>query len=290
MSSCATQRQRAVSLCRERVSRQSPPDPGRFSATAQRNGCSGRACTTKVRRSARGACVARYYDPATGQFLSIDPAVAETDAPFNYAGDDPINEIDPSGLGGLLGSFSLFGYCVRYVTCSGSTPKAHIDQDIANVAAGVLNGITFGNGETIARWLGIECNANWNSVETTVGTIVGMGLDLGLGGEEDGAALLERLSASGAELDPVDAGGQLTRAGRALAKATEVFGPTSGAPAAINEAGQEALDDILTNPGTTVETMTGGRFAGGLKFVSPDGIGAVFSSDGTFQYFGRTSP
>jgi len=254
------------------------------------NRCSGRPRADAARLGEREVCVARYYDPSTGQFLSLDPDVSQTLAPFTYADDDPINEIDPSGLGGLLGSFSLFGYCVRYVTCSGSTPKAHIDQDIANVAAGVLNGITFGNGETIARWLGIECNANWNSVETTVGTIVGMGLDLGLGGEEDGAALLERLSASGAELDPVDAGGQLTRAGRALAKATEVFGPTSGAPAAINEAGQEALDDILTNPGTTVETMTGGRFAGGLKFVSPDGIGAVFSSDGTFQYFGRTSP
>ncbi len=36
--------------------------------------------------------------------------------------------------------------------------------------------------------------------------------------------------------------------------------------------------------------MQGGRFAGGLRFVSPDGIGAVFSPDGTFEYFGRTSP
>jgi RHS repeat-associated protein len=41
---------------------------------------------------------ARYYDPATGEFLSVDPAVAQTDAPFNYAGDDPVNGVDPSGL------------------------------------------------------------------------------------------------------------------------------------------------------------------------------------------------
>jgi hypothetical protein len=69
-----------------------------------------------------------------------------------------------------------------------------------------------------------------------------------------------------------------------------VFGPTSGDPSAINEAGQNALNEILTNSGTTVETMQGGRFAGELRFVSPDGIGAVFSPDGTFEYFGRVSP
>jgi hypothetical protein len=106
-------------------------------------------------------------------------------------------------------------------------------------------------------------------------------------GAEGGGTSLDELAASGAELDPADAGGQLTRAGRAYAKAGEVFGSTSGGPAAINEAGQNALEEILTNPNTTVETMQGGRFAGGLKFVSPDGIGVVYSPDGTLEYFGR---
>ena len=41
---------------------------------------------------------ARYYDPATGQFMSLDPDVAATNSPFDYAGDDPVNEGDPSGL------------------------------------------------------------------------------------------------------------------------------------------------------------------------------------------------
>ena len=40
---------------------------------------------------------ARYYDPTTGQFLSVDPDVAETDQPFAYADDDPVNEADPTG-------------------------------------------------------------------------------------------------------------------------------------------------------------------------------------------------
>ena len=57
-------------------------------------------CAVKVRWDAPGVCVARYYDPATGQFLSLDPDVAQTDAPFNYSGDDPVNEVDPNGLSG----------------------------------------------------------------------------------------------------------------------------------------------------------------------------------------------
>jgi RHS repeat-associated protein len=41
---------------------------------------------------------ARTYDPATGQFLSVDPLQAITRAPYNFAGDDPVNERDRTGL------------------------------------------------------------------------------------------------------------------------------------------------------------------------------------------------
>lgn len=67
---------------------------------------------------------ARYYDPATGQFMSLDPDVATTNSPFGYAGDDPVNVSDPTGdstlptqipglggtdLGIVLGISGLFG-------------------------------------------------------------------------------------------------------------------------------------------------------------------------------------
>jgi RHS repeat-associated protein len=41
---------------------------------------------------------ARFYDPATGQFLSSDPLEAVTGQPYSYGGDNPLNLIDPSGL------------------------------------------------------------------------------------------------------------------------------------------------------------------------------------------------
>jgi RHS repeat-associated protein len=41
---------------------------------------------------------ARTYDPVTGQFLSADPALQTSGAPYGYAGDNPLNAADPTGL------------------------------------------------------------------------------------------------------------------------------------------------------------------------------------------------
>jgi RHS repeat-associated protein len=41
--------------------------------------------------------IGRYYDPATGQFLSVDPDVAGTGEPYTFAGSDPVNGSDPTG-------------------------------------------------------------------------------------------------------------------------------------------------------------------------------------------------
>src|SRR5271157_2426065 len=41
--------------------------------------------------------VGRYYDPANGQFLSVDPEIQQTLEAYLYTGDDPVNGIDPSG-------------------------------------------------------------------------------------------------------------------------------------------------------------------------------------------------
>jgi RHS repeat-associated protein len=40
----------------------------------------------------------RYYDPAVGQFISVDPDVGETGQLYAFTGDDPVNKTDPMGL------------------------------------------------------------------------------------------------------------------------------------------------------------------------------------------------
>ncbi len=47
----------------------------------------------------------RYYDPATGQFTSLDPLVDQTLQPYAYTAGDPVSQTDPTGLdGGDAGS------------------------------------------------------------------------------------------------------------------------------------------------------------------------------------------
>ncbi|MGD0442223.1 MAG: RHS repeat-associated core domain-containing protein [Acidimicrobiales bacterium] len=48
--------------------------------------------------SVRHDGVGRYYDPHTGQFLSVDPLVDETEQAYAYAGGDPVNLSDQLGL------------------------------------------------------------------------------------------------------------------------------------------------------------------------------------------------
>jgi RHS repeat-associated protein len=40
----------------------------------------------------------RYYDPAAGQFISVDPSVSQTLEPYAYANGNPLSETDPAGL------------------------------------------------------------------------------------------------------------------------------------------------------------------------------------------------
>jgi RHS repeat-associated protein len=41
--------------------------------------------------------VRRYYDPQTGQFISVDPLVDETESPYSYVAGNPVNTYDLSG-------------------------------------------------------------------------------------------------------------------------------------------------------------------------------------------------
>lgn len=40
----------------------------------------------------------RYYDPVTGQFTSLDSQVDQTIQPYSYAGGNPVDNTDPTGL------------------------------------------------------------------------------------------------------------------------------------------------------------------------------------------------
>ena len=45
---------------------------------------------------------ARYYNPATGRFLSVDPLADEGQRRYEYAAANPVDGMDPNGSEALI--------------------------------------------------------------------------------------------------------------------------------------------------------------------------------------------
>jgi len=75
---------------------------------------------------------ARYYEPATGRFTQPDPSGQEPNI-YNYAGCNPINNIDPTGL----------SFCTAAVTAGLLTIGVGIFTILAATGGGVLLGVAF---------------------------------------------------------------------------------------------------------------------------------------------------
>jgi RHS repeat-associated protein len=110
---------------------------------------------------------ARVYDPSTGQFLTRDPLAAISGEPYSYAGDNPLNRSDPTGL--------LFGI---------ELPSL---EEIGEGVAGWGDTITFGGTEWVREQLGDDnidaCSGAYQS-----GGIAGLVSGAVIPGEDDAEA------------------------------------------------------------------------------------------------------
>lgn len=79
---------------------------------------------------------ARYYDPATAQFLTIDPLVSVTGTPYAYVVGNPLNYTDPSGKD--CGFWCWAGITVAVVAVSVATAGL-ADAAIAAGGAGAVS-------------------------------------------------------------------------------------------------------------------------------------------------------
>ncbi len=74
----------------------------------------------------------RYYDPATDQFLSVDPEVAQTDQPYVFTNDDPLNDEDPLGTCWICSVFSSAARAVAKVVIVVTAATAVVTLDVAD--------------------------------------------------------------------------------------------------------------------------------------------------------------
>jgi RHS repeat-associated protein len=105
----------------------------------------------------------RVYDPSTAQFLTVDPLVSRTLAPYSYAGDDPVNEQDRTGLE------EETGYCIFPAGCvsipGGNGGGSHGVEVVKEIAE--KNWHEFEGG---AERIGEAVGSIWNEVTGQGGT------------------------------------------------------------------------------------------------------------------------
>jgi RHS repeat-associated protein len=105
---------------------------------------------------------ARYYDPASGQFLTRDPLLAVSREPYGYVYGNPINNTDPTGL-----------WCALGENPNGSCRGSGAAKAVTDHVAGSMSGC-------IVVYCGsISIQYDWDTKTTRTVTSHGPGFALG---------------------------------------------------------------------------------------------------------------
>lgn len=243
--------------------------------------------------------VNRYYDPLTGQFLSVDPLVAVTEQPYAYAAGNPVNRTDPLGQAVLPCNGS--GYCgtrpLSLPTCAqllaASMQEVHILLDDAEIQVDAAYGAQLQQelqdeeGPSWCRWSPVGCGEvgtvwhfyqkHWRGLVTVVGIVAGIAAALtGVGALADatilgaGAGTLGLISSvaggvSGvADLPACTAGSAAACAGVATGVLTGALGGIGAGVGAFNAALESAGSDVAQARLIAAGLFGSQGFAGGV--------------------------
>jgi RHS repeat-associated protein len=137
---------------------------------------------------------ARTYDPATAQFVTVDPFAAISGERYSYAEDDPIDKNDPSGRCGIVCAVGVVAGGVALATGVGEVVGAGAGLGFA---AGDLTAASFGFGIVGAAADAHECYEGEAiaRVGLGAGVVATAGAGAGLG---PAAAFISDIAASGA--------------------------------------------------------------------------------------------
>jgi RHS repeat-associated protein len=114
---------------------------------------------------------ARYYDPATAQFLTRDPLASLSSQPYVYAGDDPLSATDLSGLWWSWRDIHRFAGVVGDVAAFAPVVGAVVGGVAGGVAGGVIGAALCGPAcAVIGAGVG---GASWGSWGLAAGAVIG---------------------------------------------------------------------------------------------------------------------
>jgi RHS repeat-associated protein len=139
---------------------------------------------------------ARYYDPATAQFLTIDPLVEMTHSPYAYVDSNPLNGTDPTGLCGFwckVGVGAVIGaVVVGSIACAIAEPCGAIELGggLALAGAGSLGAglsISVSGGVVAAAAGGAAAGAGAGAVYSMANDGSSSSSDSGGNGDDDQA-------------------------------------------------------------------------------------------------------
>lgn len=208
---------------------------------------------------------ARYYDPATAQFICADPMSALTHSPYGYADNNPLNSADPTGL------------CSNWdPTCWDWGQIVDVTHAVSGVVATVAGGCALIAGASIVGNLGVSeaCGA---VALGAAGVQAGTGAIRYATGREDGFGLA---------VDTVGLG--LGGAGYGLSKAATALGASADAWSAL--AGESRLLPSLyysaraglSEAGSTVTYI--GSYLIGVPLTI---VGGYYTSQDVMELFAR---
>jgi RHS repeat-associated protein len=155
---------------------------------------------------------ARVYDPATAQFLTVDPIANLTRAPYNYASDNPLNYTDRTGLCSIVPGSSE--NCFSEVSGAIISGIESVAQNPVQAGGVVLGGVAVasGVGEVVAGGTVVA--------EGTLGGISAVSGFVGAGLDAKGCASGSGISCVGAGVGAVASGGAAAVASEAITGAT----------------------------------------------------------------------
>lgn len=106
---------------------------------------------------------ARYYDPSTSQFLTVDPKVSSTMSPYAYVAGNPLNDVDPTGT-----------CAVGLASCPDKSPPPQTQHYTATEYLTVKDPFRV---PLASEWLTVNWDSNGSSISNITASVLTQGHD-----------------------------------------------------------------------------------------------------------------